>query len=125
MKEREIKRLGKATKSTNLELKKTQAELKTIDDEIAVTEYNRDENPETYTTDELTVARAIRNAILIMKMHQLFCENHNPTLQDTLRVQKNADGSTKIMTFDFPSYYSKALENFQKILNQNTLEVGH
>ena len=80
MKEREIKRLGKANKSTNLELKKTQAELKTIDDEIAVTEYNRDENPETYTTDELTVARAIRNAILIMKMHQLFCENHNPTL---------------------------------------------
>lgn len=95
-----------------------------IEKTLKTTEYNRDENPATYTTDELTVARAINNAKLCMRLHQLFCENHNPTLQDALRVQTNKDGSAKINSFDFPSYYSKVLESFQKIMNNNTIEVG-
>jgi hypothetical protein len=117
MSKHEVKRL-------NVELKKTQAEYDMILKTLKTTEYNRDENPATYTTDELTVARAINNAILCMKLHQLFCENHNPVLQDALRLQCNKDGSSKINSFDFPSYYAKMLESFQKIMNNNTIEVG-
>ena len=80
-KERYAKQMGKAQlKQLNLELKKTQAEYEMILKTLKTTDYNRDENPATYTTDELTVARAIKNALLCMKLHQLFCENHNPRL---------------------------------------------
>ena len=32
-----------------------------IEEDLEDTEYDRDENPANYTTDELTVARAIKN----------------------------------------------------------------
>lgn len=56
-----------------------------IEEDLLDTEYDRDENPANYTTDELTVARAIKNLQLCMKLHQLFCENHNLNLQNTIR----------------------------------------
>ena len=74
---------------------------------MKATEYNREEKPSSYTTDELTVARAINDAVLCMKLHQLFCENHNPVLQNTLRVQKNDDDKPKSNTVDFASFYAK------------------
>lgn len=74
-----------AKKSINTELAKSLTEVKMIEDDLIDTEYNRDENPANYTTDELTVARAIKDMQLVMKLHQLFCENHNLNLQNSLR----------------------------------------
>ena len=42
-------------------LAKCHADVKMIEDDLIDTEYDRDENPASYTTDELTVARAIRD----------------------------------------------------------------
>ena len=95
-----------------------------MEDELKETEYV-DENPATYTTDELTVARALRGVVRCMKLHQLFCENHNQTLQNTLRQQLNEDGKPKNNSFNFPTCYAKMLEQFQKIFNENTADVGH
>jgi hypothetical protein len=78
-----------------------------------------------YTTDELTIARAISNYRKGLKLHQLFCENHNIVLQNTLRQQCNPDGKPKQQSFDFPTYYSKMLEEFQKIFNNNSSDLGH
>jgi hypothetical protein len=38
------------------------------------------ENPAAYTTNDLTVFRAISNAKVTMRFLQLLCENHNPSL---------------------------------------------
>jgi len=51
-----------------------------LEEEIPETDYNCDENSANYSTNDLTVARAINDLILLMKLHQLFCENHNQTL---------------------------------------------
>ena len=67
------------------ELHKSELEVKMIEEDLKDTEYDKEENPANYTTDELTVARAINNMTLCMKLHQLFCENHNLNLQNTLR----------------------------------------
>lgn len=48
-------------KSIVSELAKCYAERKMIEEDLEDTEYDRDENPANYTTDELTVARAIKN----------------------------------------------------------------
>lgn len=59
-----------------------------------------------------------------MKLHQLFCEGHNFQLQNTLRQQFNEDGKIKGKSFDFPAYYAKMFEEYNKILNNNTLDIG-
>jgi hypothetical protein len=51
-----------------------------IEDDLKDTEWDMNENPASYTTDELTVARAIKDFFLCLKLHQLFCENHNLNL---------------------------------------------
>ena len=43
------------------DLAKCHADVKMIEDDLIDTEYDRDENPANYTTDELTVARAIKD----------------------------------------------------------------
>jgi hypothetical protein len=48
-------------KKAMLEFKKVETEKKFLEEDLKDTEYDADENPSTYTTDELTVARAINN----------------------------------------------------------------
>ena len=48
-----------------------------LEEEIPETDYNSNENSANYKTNDLTVARAINNLTLLMKLLQLFCENHN------------------------------------------------
>lgn len=103
----DLKAAGKSQKGVAAELKRALQEMQTIQDELASTERHDDENPATYTTDELTVARAINDAIMCMKLHQLFCENHNPVLQNALRQQYTEDGKPKSNSVDFASYYAK------------------
>lgn len=55
-------------------------EKKNLEEDLMDTEYDLEENPATYTTDELTVARSIQDVFICMKVHQLFCENHNLVL---------------------------------------------
>lgn len=61
-------------------MKKARADKRMLEEEIPETDYNSDENPANYNTNDLTVARAFNDLTLLMKMHQLFCENHNQTL---------------------------------------------
>lgn len=49
---------------------------------------------------------------LCLKIMQLFCENHNPTLQDTLRDQFNIDGKLKNNSIDFITTMAKIYEQF-------------
>ena len=95
-----------------IELNKLLTDKKFIEEELKDTEYDIDENPSTYVNNELTVARAINDITLLMKLHQLFCENHNLNCQNSLRQQLNEDGKVKANSFDFPTYYAKMLENF-------------
>lgn len=67
-------------RKAQFELKKAMTDKKFLEEDLKETEYNVDENPSMYTTDELTVARAINDLQLCLKLHQLFCENHNLTL---------------------------------------------
>ena len=76
----EQKETGKLNKQLEKELIKNRAEIASIEEELKSSEYDKDENPATYTTDELTVTRAINCMNLCMKLHQNFCENHNITL---------------------------------------------
>jgi len=76
---------GKTSKAIEKDLAKLKAEINNIEEDLKSTEYDEDENPATYTTDELTVTRAIKCLNLCMKLHQNFCENHNITLQNTIR----------------------------------------
>lgn len=92
-----------------------------IEEDLKDTEL-MDENI-SYTTDELTVTRAVHDVNLCLKLHQLFCENHNWTLQNVIRQQVNIDGKLKNTSFDFPSFYAKMLEQFQKIFNNNTSDI--
>ena len=94
------------------ELKKLLQEKQIMEDELKDTEYDRDENPAMYTTDQLTVARSLSDMFLCMKIMQLFCENHNPTLQNTLREQYNTDGKLKNGSIDFITHYAKIYEQF-------------
>ena len=40
-----------------------------IEEDLKDTEYDENENPASYTTDELTVARAIKDFFLCVKLH--------------------------------------------------------
>ena len=70
----------KTNKALKDELKKLLAEKAIMEDDLKDTEYDKDENPAMYTTDQLTVARSLSDMYLCMKIMQLFCENHNPVL---------------------------------------------
>ena len=61
-------------------MRKNKSEIKILDDELKETEYDEHENPANYTTDELTVCRAINDMLYVLKFHQMLCENHNLTL---------------------------------------------
>jgi hypothetical protein len=67
-------------KKISKELNKLRSEVKIIEEELKETEYDREENPSNYTTDELTVCRAISDMLYVLKFHQMLCENHNITL---------------------------------------------
>lgn len=116
---------AKTNKALKDELKKLQAEKAIMEDDLKDTEYDKDENPAMYTTDQLTVARSLSDMYLCMKIMQLFCENHNPVLQDTLREQCNPDGKLKNGSIDFITTLAKIYEQFQKIFNNNTSTIGH
>ena len=115
----------KNNKALRDELKKITADKQIMEDDLKDTEYDQDENPAMYTTDQLTVARALNDMFLCLKIMQLFCENHNPTLQDTLREQYGIDGRLKNNSIDFITNMSKIYEQFQKIFNNNTAGIGH
>lgn len=112
------------SKKVKVELNKKKADLALIEEELKETECEEDDGHQ-YTNDEMTVARSLRDMSLCMKLHQLMCENHNHTLQNAIRQQHNEDGSLKLNSIDYPSMYSKILENMQKLLNNNTLDVAH
>ena len=73
------------SKQTKMELNKARQELIMLEEDLKDTEYDENENPASYTTDELTVARAMKLFFMCVKLHQLFCENHNNTMQNTIR----------------------------------------
>lgn len=64
---------------------KCKEQKRVLEEEIATTECNEDENPATYTTNKLTVKRAINNSQIVLRFMQLLCENHNLNLQNSLR----------------------------------------
>jgi len=115
----------KDNKALRDELKKLNADHGILLEDLKETEYDREENPALYTTDELTVARAISDFYLCVKVMQLLCENHNPVLQETLREQCQEGGKCKNNSIDFITIYAKVYEQFQKIFNNNTSEIGH
>jgi hypothetical protein len=45
-----------------------------------MTDVDENENPASYTTNDLTVFRALSNANVTLRFMQLLCENHNPNL---------------------------------------------
>jgi len=53
----------------------------------------------------------------------MLCENHNIVLQNVIRQQNNFDGKMKQLSFDFPTFYAKILEQFQKLFNNNTSDI--
>lgn len=99
-------------KTTRLELKKLRDQQRVTEDDIKSTDQDDQENPSSYITNDLTVNRALRNCIAILKFLQLLCENHNYNLQEILRVQVNEDGKLKLNSFDFISTLAKQLESF-------------
>ena len=60
-------------------MNKLLTDKKFIEEELKETEFNPDENTSTYSNNDITVARAINDLTLCLKLHQLFCENHNLT----------------------------------------------
>jgi hypothetical protein len=82
-------------KKISKELNKLRSEVKIIDEELKETDFDEHENSANYTTDELTVARAINDMLYVLKFHQMLCENHNIILQNVIRVQNNIDGKMK------------------------------
>ena len=105
------------------ELRKNKSEIVIIEDELKETEFNPHENPANYTTDELTVCRAINDMLYVLKFHQMLCENHNNVLQNVIRQQCNVDGKQKQQSYDFPTLYSKILDQFSKLFNNNTSDI--
>ena len=51
------------------DIAKLRIDIRNIEDELKETEFDTDENPATYTTDEFTVTRAVRDLTLCMKLH--------------------------------------------------------
>ena len=91
----EQKEMGSKVKGLDKEILKLTTEIENIEEDIKDTEFDEDENPATYTTDELSITRAIKCLNLCMKLHQNLCENHNVTLQNTIRQQCNEDNKPK------------------------------
>lgn len=64
-----LKASGKKAKLIKIELNKLQLEKKNLEEDLMDTEYDSEENPATYTTDELTVARSIQDVFICLKIH--------------------------------------------------------
>ena len=105
------------------EIKKNELEIKMLEEDLKETDRDTNENPAMYTTDALTVNRAINLFNICVKIHQLFCENHNQILQNTLRQQFNDDGKIKNNSIDFTTYYAKNFEICLKIYNNITADI--
>lgn len=83
-------------KTIRKELNKLKDQKRVTEDDIKSTDQDDQENPAAYITNDLTVNRAIRNCVAVLKFLQLLCENHNHDLQDILREQINEDGKVKL-----------------------------
>mmetsp|Transcript_11845 Transcript_11845/g.18241 ORF Transcript_11845/g.18241 Transcript_11845/m.18241 type:complete len:138 (-) Transcript_11845:2224-2637(-) len=106
----DLEEIESPTKAQKVERNKTKELKRVIEEDIKTTELDENENPASYTTNELTVARAINNAKVILRFMQLLCENHNINLQNALRQQLNEDEKGKNNSFDFCSFLSRRLE---------------
>jgi hypothetical protein len=82
----------------NIELNKSIESKRLLEEELLTTDFDENENPASYTTNELTVKRSIENSKVILRFLQLLCENHNPSLQNILREQLTDEGRTKSNT---------------------------
>jgi hypothetical protein len=108
-----IEELGDVKEKTRqhmMEIKKAKETSKNYEEDIALLAVDENENPATYTTNKLTVTRAIDNTIIILKFLQLLCENHNNTLQNALRSQSNRNGKVKGNAFDLCHFLAKNFE---------------
>lgn len=65
----EQKDMGSKIKGLDKEILKLTTEIDAIEEDIKDTEFDEDENPATYTTDELSITRAINCINLCMKLH--------------------------------------------------------
>jgi hypothetical protein len=81
----ELKSISEPTKQIRKELEKTIEQKRVIEEDIKATDCDDSENPAAYTTNDLTVKRALNNSKIILRFLQLLCENHNPNLQNALR----------------------------------------
>jgi hypothetical protein len=106
----ELKAVSEPNKLIRKELEKTIEQKRVIEEDIGRTDCDENENPATYTTNDLTVKRAINISKITLRFLQLLCENHNPNLQNALRVQLSEDGKQKTNSFNFCSFLSKNLE---------------
>ena len=95
-----------------IERNKLIEQKRVTEEEFKATDMDENENPASYTTNELTVARSINNGKVILRFMQLLCENHNINLQNALRQQMNEDDKAKNNSFDFCSFLSRRLEEF-------------
>lgn len=82
----ELESFSKKTKAIRSELFKTKEQKKLVEEDIAASDEDKSENPAAYTTNRLTVHRAILNCYVIIKFMQFLCEGHNLNLQDALRT---------------------------------------
>jgi len=105
------------------ELNKLRDSRKIIIEDIKATDSDDNENPAAYITNDLSVYRAIRNSISILKYLQLMCENHNFASQNMIREQCNEDGSVKLTSVDFITYLAWSLEGFLTMMNDQTFDV--
>lgn len=81
----ELESFTKTTKAIRIELHKTKEQKKLVQEDIEASNADTSENPAAYTTNTLTVHRAITNCYVIIKFMQFLCEGHNIICQDALR----------------------------------------
>ena len=91
----ELSSLEVKTSLLTKELNKALESKRLLEEELVTTDFDENENPAAYTTNELTVRRSIDNTKIILRFLQLLCENHNPSSQNILREQLTEEGRTK------------------------------
>jgi hypothetical protein len=76
----ELEGFSKKTKAIRSELHKTKEQKKLVEEDIRASDMDESENPAAYTTNRLTVFRAITNCYVIIKFMQFLAEGHNLNL---------------------------------------------
>ena len=104
------------------EYQKLLDQKKLDEEQIKDTEYIEDEDRLGETT---TFSRSLDNLKILLRFLQLLCENHNLYLQQVLCEQKDPGNIMKMKQVNIVSLSARMFEQFQKIINSQTIGIGH